>query len=499
MTAITQTLSVAIKELRELLRRPMLVLTLVLGPLLIMVIFGVGTNNVVEPPRAIVVVPPGAGLPRLVQDYRRAFNQFLQVQEYTTDEEYARGQLAKGLITAVVILPPTPYETIAGGDQARIRVLYNEIDPARRQLVPDFVRVMVGDINRELFLQNADQQQAALTDASDNITLALAALTLADDAAARGDRAEARRQVQTAQRAVARLDDALGLLGPEATPFQRQVTILRRRLQEADRTLQGANNVLATPDPRPIGEQIGLTQTRQSLQDLSDALDRLTSVPPEVAIAPLAADTEDVTRLNSDLISFYAPAMLALIVQHAAVSLGALAIVRERLSGTFELYQIAPTSNLQLLLGKYLAYFVFVLAVSALLLGVLISPLLRVPLFGDPWRVALTLVLMTLASIGLGLALSLLAVSERQAVQFSMLALLAIVFFGGFALPLDSLKQPALTVSYALPATYGGALLKDIMLKGLPGSNTFIVALGAMAAGLFFISLALLHWRTRPA
>ncbi|HEY8601113.1 MAG TPA: ABC transporter permease, partial [Thermomicrobiales bacterium] len=269
--------------------------------------------------------------------------------------------------------------------------------------------------------------------------------------------------------------------------------------QEADRALQRADNTLATPDPRPIGEQIGLTQTRKSLQDLSTALDRLTSVPPEVAIAPLAADTEDVTRLNSDLISFYAPAMLALIVQHAAVSLGALAIVRERLSGTFELYQIAPTSNLQLLLGKYLAYFFFVLAVSALLLGVLISPLLRVPLFGDPWRVALTLVLMTLASIGLGLALSLLAVSERQAVQFSMLALLAIVFFGGFALPLDSLKQPALTVSYALPATYGGALLKDIMLKGLPGSNTFVIALGAMAGGLFLICLALLHWRTRPA
>lgn len=499
MTAITQTLSVAIKELRELLRRPMLVLTLVLGPLIIMVIFGVGTKNVAEPPRAIVVIPPGAGLPRLVQDYRREFNQFLQVQEYTTDEEYARGQLAKGLISAVVILPPTPYETIAGGEQARIRVLYNEIDPARRQLVPDFVRVMVGDINRELFLQNADQQQAALGDAAANITLALRALTLVDEAAARGDRAEARLQVQTAQRSVAALDDALGLLGPEATPFQQQVILLRRRLQEADRTLQGANNLLATPDPRPIGEQIGLTQTRKSLQDLSDALDRLTSVPPEVAIAPLAADTEDVTRLNSDLISFYAPAMLALIIQHAAVSLGALAIVRERLSGTFELYQIAPTSNLQLLLGKYLAYFFFVLAVGALLLGVLISPLLRVPLFGDPWRVALTLILMTLASIGLGLALSLLAVSERQAVQFSMLALLAIVFFGGFALPLDALKQPALTVAYALPATYGGALLKDIMLKGLPGSNTFIIALGVMAAGLFFISLALLHWRTRPA
>ena len=498
MAAITQTLAVTIKELRELLRRPLLVLTLLLGPLAIMLIFGVGTESTAAPPRAIVVVPPGQGLPRLVEEHRREFEQFLDVQEYTTDEEYARAQLAKSLIDAVVILPPTPYQTIASGQQARIRVLYNEIDPARRQLVPDFVRVMVGDINHELFLQSAAQQQDALANAGNDIDLALRALALADQAAARGDRAEAQRQVAAAQVAAAELDDALALLGPEAGSFQDLVAQARRRLQEADRRLRVAANVLATPDPRPVGEQLGIAQTRRDLQNLADALDRLTTIPPEVAIAPLAADTSDVTRLRSDLIAYFAPAMLALIVQHAAVSLGALAFVRERLGGTFELYTIAPTSNLQLLLGKYLAYFLFVIAISAALLGVLISPLLRVPLFGSPWRLALTLVLLTLASIGLGLALSLLAVSERQAVQLSMLALLGIVFFGGFALPLDALKPPASTVAYGLPATYGGALMQDIMLRGVPGADRFLLALGAMAAGLFVACLALLRWRTRP-
>jgi ABC-2 type transport system permease protein len=498
MAAITQTLSVAIKELRELLRRPLLVLTLVLGPLAIMLIFGVGTNNVAAPPRAIVVVPPGQELPRLVQEHRREFERFLQVQEYTTDEEYARQQLAQNLIDAVVIIPPAAYQTIAGGEQAHIRVLYNEIDPARRQLVPDFVRVLVGDINHELFLQSAASQQDALADASTDIGVALEALKLADEAAGHGNRAEARRQIQAAQGAADRLDNALALLGPEAGPFQDEAERLRRQLQEADRRLQQASGVLATPDTRPLGEQLGIAQTRRDLQALNDALTRLTTVPPEVAIAPLAADTEDTTKLRSDLISFFAPAMLALIVQHAAVSLGALALVRERLSGTFELYTIAPTSNAQLLVGKYLAYFVFVLAVSVALLAVLISPLLRVPLFGSPARLALTLVLLTLASIGLGLALSLLAVSERQAVQLSMLALLGIVFFGGFALPLDALKPPASMVAALLPASYGGGLMQDIMLRGLPGDDRALIALGAMAVALFGVCLALLHWRTRP-
>lgn len=41
MQAVTQILTVTIKELRELLHRPVLVLTLILGPLAILIIFGI--------------------------------------------------------------------------------------------------------------------------------------------------------------------------------------------------------------------------------------------------------------------------------------------------------------------------------------------------------------------------------------------------------------------------------------------------------------------------
>lgn len=56
-----------------------------------------------------------------------------------------------------------------------------------------------------------------------------------------------------------------------------------------------------------------------------------------------------------------------------------------------------------------------------------------------------------------GFACSLLATSERQAMQFSLLALLRSVVFSGFALPLNTLRQPALTMSYALAVTYGAS------------------------------------------
>lgn len=498
MRVVTQVLAIALKELRELLHRPLLVLTLILGPMSLMLVFGIGTKNVVEPPRAIVVMPPGKETPRLLQDYQREFERFLRVKAYTHDEAYARRELALNHIDAVVILPPTPYETIAGGKQAQIHVLYNEIDPARRQLVPDFVRVMAGDINREIFLQNANEQQQSLADASRDLDLALRALNLADQAANHGNRGEAQRQIAVAQEATARLDDTLATLGPEAGSLRAEVGQVRANLQAANRQLVAANQRLATPDPRPLSEQLGIAQTRRNLQNLSDTLKRLTSVPPEVAISPLAVQTRDVARLKSDVISFYAPAILALLLQHAAVSLGALALVRERLAGAFELYIVAPATALQLLLGKYAAYLLFTFGIGVVLLGLLLSPILSVPLFGNLWRVMLTLALLTLASIGLGLIASLLANSERQAVQFAMLSLLGVVFFSGLALPLDALKMPALVFSYALPATYGVDLLQDIMLRGLRGDDRFLLVLAGMALLFFAGAWGLLRWRTRP-
>jgi len=498
MGALTKVLSVTLKELRELARRPLLILTMILGPLAIMVAFGIGSDATFPPPRVIIVVPPGQEQPRLLRDYEREFQQSLAIADYTTDLEHARTELRRNRVDAVLILPPAPFETVASGEQAEIEVLYNEIDPARRWLIPDFVRSMASDINREIFLQGAREQQGALDDSARELDLALQVLDRATSAAERGDREEARRLLAQTGATLDRLDEGLALLGAQAEVVRAPVERAQRRLDRAGERLARAEDVLATPDPRPPSEQLGLAQTKQDLERLQEALRRFSDVPPEVAISPLGVKPQYTGRLRPDLITFFAPVMLALLVQHTAVSLGALSLVRERLTNTFEMYTIAPISAMQLLLGKYLAYVFFSLVIAAAMLGVLLAGI-GVPVFGDAWRVALVLALLALTSVGLGFALSLLAGSEQQAVQFAMLSLLAIVYFSGIALPLDALRLPALLFSYALPATYGGNLLQDVMLRGLPGNSLFLLILATLAAGLFGLCLALLRWRMRAA
>lgn len=490
-------LTIVRKELWELGSRPWQVLTLILGPLAIMVCFGIGSNPIAAPPTALVVVPPGQELPQLLRDYQRQFEQSLRIVGYVTDEQLAREQLRRDAVDAVVILPHAPFRTIAGGEQATIRVLYNEIDPIWRLTVPNFTWILATEINRAILLQNLGTQREALDIATRDVVTVLEVLELAIEAADAGDSVALGRLLGEAATRSAAIEAALARLGPEAAALRERVARVRQRLEQAERQLATLGATLDLENGRPLREQLGLVDGVTRLRQLRETLRTLTALPPEVVVTPLAIEARNVARLEPDLVTFYAPGIVALLVQHIAVSLGTLAFVRERLAGTFDLYAVAPIATAQLLLGKYLAYLACTLAVAAAVLIVLLVGL-QVPLLGSPWRLLLVLVVLALASVGLGLAFSLLATSERQAVQFALLALLAVVFFSGFTLPLHALRQPALTIAYSLPATYGTVLLQDVMLRGVGGSAMALGALVALAAVLFVLCQALLLWRVRP-
>jgi ABC-2 type transport system permease protein len=88
------------------------------------------------------------------------------------------------------------------------------------------------------------------------------------------------------------------------------------------------------------------------------------------------------------------------------------------------------------------------------------------------------------------LLISLVADSERMAVQLSMLVLIASVFFSGFVLPVQDFIGPVQYVSYALPVTHGIALLQDAMLRGSISEPWMLLALAAIGLALYLLSLS---------
>jgi ABC-2 type transport system permease protein len=143
------------------------------------------------------------------------------------------------------------------------------------------------------------------------------------------------------------------------------------------------------------------------------------------------------------------------------------------------------------LIGKYLSYFIFSSIISLILTGLLVYGL-QVPMLGTWYSYILVIAALLFASLGVGFVISLLAKTDSQAVQYSMIVLLTSVFFSGFFLSLETLWEPVRVVSWSLPATYGISMLQNIMLRGHLANVMLITSLTAIGVVLFFIAWWLL-------
>lgn len=114
--------------------------------------------------------------------------------------------------------------------------------------------------------------------------------------------------------------------------------------------------------------------------------------------------------------------------------------------------------------------------------------LLRVPMLGSWANYVLIMVALLFTSLGLGFNISLSAKSDSQAIQSAMILLLASIFFSGFFLALYRLWTPIHVLSWALPATYGIALLQDVMLRSQQPELLLLAGLFAFGTALFLLA-----------
>jgi ABC-2 type transport system permease protein len=153
-----------------------------------------------------------------------------------------------------------------------------------------------------------------------------------------------------------------------------------------------------------------------------------------------------------------------------------------------DLFRVAPVNAVEVLTGKYLAYALLSL-IATTAVGAAMIYLLHVPLISGYLLPIGIILLLTFAGLGVGLLISLVADSERMAVQLSMLVLLASVFFSGFVLPVHDFVGPVQIVSYLLPVTHAIALLQDSMLRGQLFQPWMLPALAGIGLALYLISL----------
>ncbi|MGF1596854.1 MAG: ABC transporter permease [Acidimicrobiales bacterium] len=455
------------KETIAVLRQPILLAVLVIGPFLLLFLFALGYDQEQTVLRTMFVGPADSVYEDATARFDDDLSQYLVPAGYTTDLVEAQDRLSNDEIDLIVVFPPEPAETVLGGEQASITVLHDKLDPIQQTAVDVSAQVAVQELNSQVLEDVLGEVQTSLRPYQESADEATALLADLEDAVAASDQAEIRRLAAELDRTSGSLqgvvdatDSVRRSLGDELEPadqerFDALVTALER-YDDTTGELVAADGDVDAADVR---------QTRLALESVAEQGDTVVTLDPAVAVRPFTSESESLLRESVSVNDFFAPAAIALLVQHMALTFAALGLVRDRTLGLFELYRVGPIRSGRILLGKYLAHLLIGSGVAAALLAAVVTAV-DVPLRGQWWWVAIGIVGLVTASIAAGMILSLLAGSDSQAVQFAMLALLAGLFFGGFLLELDAIRYPVKAISFLLPVTYGTTLLRDVMLRG---------------------------------
>jgi ABC-2 type transport system permease protein len=389
LQSLTRILAFVGKDLVEVVRRPGALASLILGPVLIMVLFGLGYDGTKLRMRALLVVPPGSGLPTDVEAYSEIQTSNGELVGVVSDGAAARQALQDGSVDVVILAPADFQANFEAGRQSTIQMNYDLLSPVRADIARLLAERLADQVNREIIEQTA-----------------------------------------------ARMLEAAG------------------------------------PLPGP-------------------------SVSPEIIASPTRAEARNLARSTPSITAYYGPAVLALIVQHTAVTLAALSMTRERRTGIFDLLRVSSVRASEIVAGKTLAFASLVGLVAAAVIWLLVT-VLDVPFLGDPVLVLASLALLGAASLGAGLLISMVSDSERQAVQLSLLLLLASVFLSGLVLDLGLFVAAVQFIGYLLPVSHGIVLFQDLLLRGDVRSAWHLPALATIAVVTFMATWLFLRRDLAP-
>ncbi|HEV7810696.1 MAG TPA: ABC transporter permease, partial [Candidatus Limnocylindrales bacterium] len=156
---LTRVLAVVGKELVSILRRPGALISLVLGPFLIMALFGFGYSGYRRPLDTIVVLPASTGLSPDLATYRQVAGEGLNIVEVTPDEASAMDRLAHQQVDVVVVAPPDVQERFKAGQRSQVDVRVNITDPVEGSYAVFLSRGLEAAVNRQIIQQAAAQTE----------------------------------------------------------------------------------------------------------------------------------------------------------------------------------------------------------------------------------------------------------------------------------------------------------------------------------------------------
>ena len=181
------------------------------------------------------------------------------------------------------------------------------------------------------------------------------------------------------------------------------------------------------------------------------------------------ASVETRFRYNPDVKSLPAmvPAVIPLLLLMLPAMLTALAVVREKETGSITNLYVTPVTRIEFLLGKQLPY-VGLAMMNFLLMSLLAVTIFGVPVKGSFLTLALAALIFSFAATGMGLLASAVTRSQIAAMFFAMIGtLIPATQFAGLIDPVSSLEGSSKFIGEIYPATHMISISRGVFNKSL--------------------------------
>ena len=170
---------------------------------------------------------------------------------------------------------------------------------------------------------------------------------------------------------------------------------------------------------------------------------------------------------NPDLRSknYNVPGVIAIMIMLICLLLTAMAVVRERESGTMEQLMVTPLRPVELILGKTIPFAIigFFDMVIVTIAGVF---WFSIPIAGSFGLLALCTVIYLFSILGSGLFISTVSKTQQQALMASFLFFMPAILLSGLMFPIENMPVIIQYSTYLNPLRYFLIIIRGIFLKG---------------------------------
>ncbi len=195
-------------------------------------------------------------------------------------------------------------------------------------------------------------------------------------------------------------------------------------------------------------------------------------------------------------LDYLAPAIMNMILFFIGIVLTIINIIYEKDKGTFFRVATTPLSKFEFIFSKFVVFLLigFVEIVYVILIMLL---LFDINIVGNIFHVILVLLLLMISSISLGLLLSVVVKSMKQAVILIPVVIIPSILISQTFSPIEVMPKFMQYVAYLSPMFYSNVALREIMIKGFDLGLVMPQILALLLYGIICLCLSVLFFKRR--